>query len=69
MSLDATSANSDDVNQAAYSVDFSALSLPTVEPSEQEASSHQQWMERLNEKVDGQCVWSRLDAGHDDVSH
>ena len=69
MSLDATSANSDDASQASYSVDFSELSLPTVEPSEQEASNHLQWVERLNDKVDGQCVWARLDAGHDDVSH
>ena len=69
MSLDATSANSDDASQASYSVDFSELSLPTVEPSEQEASNHLQWVERLNDKVDGQCVWSRLDAGNDDMSH
>ena len=65
MSLDATSTNKNDEVNSAYKVDFSSLNLPTIEPTEKEKLSHKQWVERLNEKVDGQCVWSRLS----DVNH
>ena len=65
MSLDATSTNKNDEVNSAYKVDFSSLNLPTIEPTEKEKLSHEQWVERLNEKVDGQCVWSRLS----DVNH
>ena len=65
MSLYATSTNKNDKVNSAYKVDFSSLNLPTIEPTEKEKLSHEQWVERLNEKVDGQCVWSRLS----DVNH
>jgi len=69
MSLDAVNSSNNDSNEAGFKVNFSDLSLPVIQPSEQEASNHQQWIERLNEKVEGQCVWSRLNDAPKDINH
>lgn len=45
-----------------YDVDFSALPLVGVKPTDDELKRHQDWLDRLNEKVDGECVWSKLNA-------
>lgn len=69
MSLEATNGSSSEGSDATYKVNFSDLSLPILAPTEQEALKHKQWVERLDEKVEGQCVWSRLDATPEDISH
>ena len=69
MSLDAANSVSDKSNEASLNVNFAELSLPIVQPSEQEKSNHQQWVERLDEKVDGQCVWSRLNEVPGGIEH
>jgi len=68
MSLDATNAGNDDPNKTSFKVNFSELSLPVIKPSEQETLNHQQWVDRLNEKVEGMCVWSRLNDAPKDVN-
>jgi len=40
-------------------VNFSELSLPLVKPSELELQSHIEWLNRLDKKVAGKCVWSK----------
>ena len=69
MSLDAVNTSANKSNEASFKVNFAELSLPVVQPSEQESSNHQQWVERLNEKVEGQCVWSRLDDAPEGLKH
>lgn len=69
LSLDANNASNNDANQTKHRVDFSELSLPVVQPTEQEQQKHDEWVERLNEKVEGQCVWSRLAEREIDVTH
>lgn len=41
-------------------VDFAALPLVNVTPNEEEMASHQAWLQRLDQKVEGDCVWSKL---------
>jgi DNA polymerase-3 subunit epsilon len=41
-------------------VDFSELSLPVIKPNSEEVKNHVEWLSRLDDEVDGQCVWSRL---------
>lgn len=56
-------ANSNVGNEAGSSfkkIDLSALELPKVIPTEEELGLHSDWIERLDEKVDGDCVWSKL---------
>lgn len=62
LTLDATANQSEDDSNANYSVDFSQLSLPIIEPSNEEQQNHVEWLARLDEKVEGQCVWSRLNS-------
>ncbi|MFT5571466.1 MAG: DNA polymerase-3 subunit epsilon [Cryomorphaceae bacterium] len=58
--LDATEGQNTDGSEPTYTVDFSQLSLPIVEPSNEELQNHVEWLARLDEKVEGQCVWSRI---------
>jgi DNA polymerase III epsilon subunit-like protein len=60
LSLDATEGQNTDGSEPTYTVDFSQLSLPIVEPSNEELQNHVEWIARLDEKVEGQCVWSRI---------
>lgn len=58
--LDAQSGDTDNNGLVKQAVDFSSLSLPTIVPSAQEQENHVDWLNRLDEKVEGQCVWSKL---------
>lgn len=51
-------------------IDYSSLPLASVKPTSEEMASHQDWLERLNQKVEGECVWAKLEsrAGQDDDS-
>ena len=66
LTLDAN--NSGEGSGPKYDVDFNQLSLPMVQPTEQELSNHNDWVDRLNEKVEGQCVWSRIGSELEDVA-
>lgn len=41
-------------------VDFSTLNFADVKLLEDEMVDHQGWIERLNQKVEGECVWAKL---------
>lgn len=60
LSLDAAAAGDEQNSQMIDAVNFSELSLPLVKPSHDELDNHVQWLNRLDEKVNGECVWSRL---------
>ena len=60
--LDASESSDSDVEQLEQAVNFSELTLPLVTPSQEELENHVQWLARLDEKVDGECVWSRLSS-------
>lgn len=59
LSLDATSGGQQS-GRNFKSIDYSKLVLPLVQPDSEEAENHVEWLSRLDDKVDGQCVWSRL---------
>lgn len=61
LSLDANTNNELDGQLNSKKIDFTVLSLPLVNPSEQEMENHVEWIAHLNEAVDGQCVWSKTD--------
>lgn len=61
LALDAESANESQSGGISSNVDFSALQLPVTQPSQDEQAAHQQWLQELDKKVDGQCVWSKID--------
>jgi len=46
-------------------VNFSTLSLAVVKPTSEELENHVEWVSRLDEKVQGQCVWTRLNDKND----
>ena len=60
LTLEASNGSGHDSAGKYDNVDFSALPLVSVKPTEEEFEQHQAWIERLNEKVDGDCVWSKL---------
>lgn len=60
LSLEANNRNASDSEGKYQHVDLSALSLPSVNPSEDELREHQSWLQRLDEKVQGECVWTKL---------
>jgi len=60
LSLDATAVQSHRDGAPKHAVDFTQLSLPIVQPSNEEQQNHVEWLSRLDEQVDGRCVWSRL---------
>ncbi len=62
LSLDASSDNSSQGSSARQNVNFSELALPLVAPTSAEQQNHVEWLARLDEKADGQCVWSRLNG-------
>lgn len=41
-------------------VDYGNMSLPLVIASSSELESHQEWLNRLDEKVEDVCVWTRI---------
>lgn len=60
LSLDVAAAVSDQHGIKKDAINFSELSLPIIKPSNEELENHVNWLTRLDEKVDGQCVWSKL---------
>ena len=67
LTLEASSA-SGEISGGFQKVDFSQLELPSLSPSESEFQQHTEWVKRLNEKVDGECVWSKLGNNQEDHS-
>lgn len=62
LSLDAANNAADqDSGSAQQKVNFAELSLPITQPTNEESENHVEWVKRLNEKVDGDCVWARLE--------
>lgn len=62
LSLDALSNEANNNSPSRQQVDLSQLNLPLVSPSSEEKKNHVEWLARLDEKADGQCVWSRLNG-------
>lgn len=60
LSLDSGSDASMSQNTQSSQIDLTSLTLPRVQPSAEELEVHRQWVKDLDEKVDGQCVWSRM---------
>lgn len=60
LSLEADSGANDAASRGLAAVDFSRLDLPVSKATQQEAEDHVEWLARLDESVEGQCVWSRL---------
>lgn len=61
LSLDVAEAVNDQHGVKKDAIKFCELSLPIIEPSSEEMQNHVDWVARLDDKVDGQCVWSKLD--------
>jgi len=59
LTLEANTSNENQTLNHADVVNFAELSLPLVKPSQQELESHIKWLARLDEKVGGECVWSK----------
>lgn len=62
LTLDAVSNNTDGGSTRFDIVDFATLDLPVTQASPDEIQDHVEWLAKLDESVDGQCVWSRLNA-------
>lgn len=62
LSLDVNSTVENQSGNKSATVNFAELDLPLVKPTNQEQQNHVEWLARLDEEVDGQCVWSRLNA-------
>ena len=60
LSLDSTANQSNDDGASFTQIDFSSLDLPIVQPNHQEAQNHVEWVERLDSKVEGESVFTRL---------
>jgi DNA polymerase-3 subunit epsilon len=60
LSLDATANQSSNDSDGFTKIDFSSLDLAIVQPTHQEAQNHVEWLERLDNKVEGECVFTRL---------
>ena len=64
LSLDANSGNDDAGSSRFEQLDLSTLELPVSQPSESELKDHVEWLARLDQSVDGKCVWTRLNEKH-----
>ena len=60
LSLDATGTNAGEQNGSVEKIDLSVLPLVNVNPTEQEMKNHVEWIARLDQEVDGDCVWTRV---------
>jgi DNA polymerase-3 subunit epsilon len=60
--LEENSGSDSQSSDSAPKVNYATLDLPLVQASTQEKQSHVEWLNRLDEKADGQCVWSRLNS-------
>lgn len=68
MTLDASNSSSSG-DQQHQPINYSELSLPVVQPTDQEQNKHAEWVAKLDKKVEGQCVWSRISALANEQSH
>ncbi len=64
--LEAKSSGGGDACESGPRINYASLDLPLVKATELEKQNHAQWLSRLDEKVEDQCVWSRLNG---DLSH
>lgn len=44
-------------------IDLSQLKPPVIEVEQQEGEKHRAWIEKLNDSVQGECVWEKLNRG------
>jgi len=68
LSLVAASARSSDTGIKAEEIDLASLELPLIKPSHAESENHVEWLARLDQSVDGESVWSRLNAKKDHLN-
>ena len=64
--LEASSNSNSGIDASVPKVNYATLDLPLVRASNEEKQSHVEWLSRLDEKVEDQCVWSRLNS---DLTH
>ncbi len=64
LTLDAASGGSDGSGPRFDKIDFSTLDLPVSQVSQAEMEDHVEWLARLDDKVGGKCVWTRLNEKH-----
>jgi len=64
LSLEASSNSESQLSSQQKAVDLAQLNLPLVEPKADELDLHAKWLTQLDEQVDGECVWSRLNNKH-----
>lgn len=62
LSLDASLGHGAQSGANNTAFDFSSLSLPLIKPSHEETENHVDWLARLDESVEGECVWSKLNS-------
>ncbi len=62
LTLEASSSSGQEGGGRYQNIDYASLNLPKVEPSQQELDQHQDWLSRLNDKVEGDCVWSKFNS-------
>lgn len=62
LSLEAQSSNNAEGPNARQPINYATLALPLAEPSSEERQNHVEWLSRLDDNVQGQCVWSRLNS-------
>lgn len=43
-------------------LDSNRPKLPVIPPSAEELAAHQEWLDELNKKSDGQCVWKKFET-------
>lgn len=65
LSLDAATGRDERSINGQPKIDLSTLELPVSKPSPQEHEDHVEWLVRLDESVEGQCVWTRLNEKND----
>lgn len=70
LTLDAASHDSSGNGSQTQKVDLSGLHLPRASATEHELEAHQAWLAKLDNEVEGQCVWTRVNnkQGDDQVS-
>ena len=60
LTLEAAEQNKEEKGVSTTAVNLKKLSLPLVKPTNEEQQNHVEWLARLDEKVEGDCVWTRL---------
>lgn len=60
LSLEAANHQNNAATAQNAQVNLQNLSLTVVEPAPEELENHVQWLARLDKRVEGECVWTRL---------